>query len=183
MRNGLLFGASTAVIAACAQPCGARAAETRVALSPNADSVGIRAYKLGVFPLDGLFHRFQGWLTYDPTDPADCRVELRVDVASLTVSSPDMLQRVLGPDFLDAARYPSLAFQGECDRDRLDGRLDMHGVNRPFALALSWRHQSVNAVGDVHRGDWGMRALPVLAGPTVRIDVWVHFPAPPHSGP
>jgi len=183
MRNRLLLEATTAVIMACTQPGGSRAAETRVALTPDADSVGIRAYKLGVFPLDGLFHRFQGWLTYDPTNHADCRVELRVEVASLTVSSPSMLQRVLGPDFLDAAHYPSLTFQGACDRDGLDGRLDMHGVNRPFALALSWRHNSVNAVGNLHRGDWGMRALPVLAGPTVRIDVSVHIAEPPRSAP
>lgn len=168
----------TALAAACAQPCQSSAAETRVALSPGADSVGIRAYKLGVFPLDGMFHRFQGWLAYDPTNHADCRVELRVDVASLTVSSPDMLQRVLGPEFLDAAHYPSLVFQGACDRDGLDGRLAMHGVTRPFALAVDWRHRSVNAVGRLQRGDWGMRALPVLAGPTVRIDVSVRLAGP-----
>lgn len=183
MRNRLLLGATTAVVAVCAQPCRSSAAETRVALSPAADSVGIRAYRLGVFPLDGRFNRFQGWLTYDPTNHADCRVELRVDVASLTVSSPGMLQRVLGPDFLDAAHYPSLAFQGSCDRDGLDGRLDMHGVNRPFGLALNWRQRSVNAVGNLHRGDWGMQALPVLAGPTVRIDVSVHIAGPPRSTP
>lgn len=179
MRNRLLIGVITAMVAACVQSCRASAAETRVALSPESGSVGIRAYRLGVFPLDGTFHRFQGWLTYDPTNHADCRVELHVDVASLTMSSPAMLQRVLGPEFLDAARYPSLAFQGACDGAGLDGRLAMHGVSRPFALALNWRHQSVNAVGRLQRGEWGMTALPILAGPTVRIDVSVHLAARP----
>jgi polyisoprenoid-binding protein YceI len=183
MRNRLLLGAMTAIVAACAQPCESSAAEKRVALTPEAGSVGIRAYKLGVFPLDGVFHRFHGWLTFDPTNHADCRVDLRVDVASLTVSSPAMLQRVLGPEFLDATHYPSLTFQGACNGDGLDGSLAMHGVTRPFALALDWRHQSVNAVGRLQRGDWGMRALPILAGPTVRIAVSVRLegprPAPP----
>jgi polyisoprenoid-binding protein YceI len=183
MRNRLLLGATATVVAACVQPCRSSAAETRVALTPAADTVGIRAYRLGVFPLDGIFHRFDGWLTYDPANRADCRVELHVVVASLTVSSPGMLQRVLGPDFLDAAQYPSLVFHGACDGDGINGRLAMHGVTRPFALALDWRHQSVKAVGNLQRGDWGMRALPVLAGPTVRIGVSVHIAGPPQSGP
>jgi polyisoprenoid-binding protein YceI len=183
MRNRLLIGVITAVVTACVQPCRSSAAETRIALSPEAGSVGIRAYRLGVFPLDGMFHRFHGWLTYDPANHADCRVELHVEVASLTMSSPAMLQRVLGPEFLDAARYPSLAFQGVCAGDGLDGRLAMHGVSRPFALALNWRHQSVNAVGRLQRGDWGMTALPILAGSTVRIDVSVHLAAPRHADP
>ncbi len=183
MRNRLLIGAMAAVVAACAQPCGSSAAETRLALTPATDTVGIRAYKLGVFPLDGMFHRFDGWLIYDPANRADCHVELHVVVASLTVSSPGMLQRVLGPEFLDAAHYPSLAFHGTCDGNGLNGRLAMHGVTRPFALALDWRHQSVDAVGNLQRSDWGMRALPVLAGPTVRIGVSVNIAGPPHPGP
>jgi polyisoprenoid-binding protein YceI len=183
MRNRLLIGVITVVVAACVQPCRSNAAETRVALSPEADSVGIRAYRLGVFPLDGMFHRFHGWLTYDPANHGDCRVQLQVDVASLTMPSPTMLRRVLGPEFLDAARYPSLSFQGACNGDGLDGRLAMHGVSRPFTLALNWRDRSVNAVGRLQRGDWGMTALPILAGPTVRIDVSVHLAAPRQPGP
>lgn len=183
MRNRLFIGAITAIVATCVQPCRSSAAEARLALSPEADSVGIRAYRLGVFPLDGLFHRFHGWLTYDPANHADCRVELHVEVASLTMSSPSMLQRVLGPEFLDAARYPALAFQGACNGAGLDGRLAMHGVSRPFALALNWQRQSVSAVGRLQRGDWGMTALPILAGSTVRIDVSVHLAAPRHANP
>jgi polyisoprenoid-binding protein YceI len=180
MRNCLLIGVITAVVAMCVQPCRSHAAETRIAISPEAASVGIRAYRLGVFPLDGKFQRFHGWLTYDPANHGDCRVELYVEVASLTMSSPGMLQRILGPEFLDAARYPSLAFQGACAGEGLDGRLAMHGVSRPFALALTWQHQLVNAVGSLRRGDWGMTALPILAGPTVRIDVSVRLTAQPH---
>ncbi len=183
MRNRLLIGVTTAAVAACVQPCRSSAAEMRIALGPEAGSVGMRAYRLGVFPLDGMFHRFHGWLTYDPANHTDCRVELHVEVASLTMSSPGMLQRVLGPDFLDAARYPSLAFYGACTGDGLNGRLAMHGVSRPFALALTWLHQSINAVGRLHRGDWGMTALPILAGPTVRIDVSVHMAAPQQADP
>lgn len=183
LRNRFPLCAMTAVVALCAQPCRSRAAETRVALTPQDGTVGIRAYKLGLFPLDGTFHRFHGWLTYDPARRDACHVELDVEVASLAVPSPDMQQRVLGPDFLDAVHYPSLVFQGACQGANLDGRLAMHGVTRPFALAVDWHIRSVDAVGNLRRGDWGMQALPVLAGPTVRIDVSVHLPGQPRPPP
>lgn len=174
---------TTALVLTAALAAPAHAAETRVELTPGPSSVAIRAYKLGMFALDGQFTRFQGVLTYDPENHADCRVRLRVDVASLTMSSPLMQERTLGPEFLDAARYPTLAFNGACDAARLNGALALHGVTHPFGLALDWRPASVAAVGRLRRADWGMTALPVLVGATVRIKVTAHLAAPQHAGP
>lgn len=179
MRNRLI-----AALLLLAAPGGvAHAAETRIELLPGSSAVSIRAWKLGLFPLDGEFRRFRGWLTYDPANRDNCRVELHVDVASLTMASSMLQASTLGPDFLDAARYPSLAFRGACDGKALDGVLDMHGVTRPFALSLDWQPLMVSAVGRLQRSDWDMTALPVVVGPTVRIAVTAHLAAPRHAGP
>lgn len=180
MRNCLCLSAVILLFLACGP---AHAGETRIELTPAAGSVGIRAYRLGLFPLDGAFARFHGWLIYDPANRTDCRVELHVDVPSLAMGSADMTQRVLGSAFLDAARYPSLMFRGACAGARLDGSLAMHGVARPFVLALDWRRRSVTATGRLRRADWGMTALPILVGATVRIAVLVHLAGPPRAGP
>ena len=95
-----------------------------------------RAYGLGLLPLDGTFARFQRPLTYDPDDHAACRVELSVDVASLSTERPvDPQQTMVGPDFMDVARFPSLVYSGACSRRVSVASLGMHGITRPFELS------------------------------------------------
>jgi polyisoprenoid-binding protein YceI len=108
---------------------------------------------------------------------------LQVDVGSLTMTTASMSEMVLGPDFLDAARYPALAYDGACNAEGLTGQLTMHGVTRPFALTLDRQAGAVTAVGRLPRADWGMTARPLLGGSTVRIEVTVPLPAlPPRRG-
>ena len=72
-------------------------------------------------------------------------MELRVQVASLVTDDPSMRGTIVGPDFMDAASFPTLTYAGSCAAAGLGGMLAMHGVTRPFALSLtgagtaSWR--------------------------------------------
>ena len=149
----------------------AEAASLRIELAPTTSEVAIRAYGLGLLPLDGRLARFHGWFTYDPSDPASCQVNLTVEVASLVMSDASTRDTVIGPDFMDAAQFPSLAYTGTCRAPGILGMLGLHGVTRPFALSLSWGPPRVIAEGELHRADWGMTAMPILAGQTVRIVV------------
>src|SRR5262249_33588834 len=106
------FAALTLLIATFA--CQAEAAPQRVEISPPASEVALRAYKLGLLPIDGKFTHFDGWLIFDPDDRTSCRVELRVEVASLRTEDPAVLPVVIGPDFMDAASFPQLLFAGRC---------------------------------------------------------------------
>jgi polyisoprenoid-binding protein YceI len=153
-----------------------------VVLLPNSSKVGFRAYGFGFLPLDGNFTRFQGRFSYDPAIPTHCSVTLQADVASLDMTPATAGETVLGPDFLDAARFPILAYQGTCGADGLTGQLTMHGVTRPFTLTLDRRRDSIIAVGRLVRAEWGMTARPLLGGSTVRITVTVPLSAPPRAG-
>jgi polyisoprenoid-binding protein YceI len=171
--------AAVLAILAASLPLPGVAAETSVALLPGQSTVGFRAYGLGLLPLDGAFSRFRGQFSYDPADPAHCSVTLTVEVPSLAMDSASVGETILGPGFLDAARFPTLAFDGACDARGLTGQLTMHGVTRPFALTLDWQAHAVTAVGRLRRADWGMTARPLLGGSTVRITVTAPLPAPP----
>ncbi len=153
--------------------CQAEAAPQRTEIAPSASEVAFRAYKLGVLPIDGKFTRFSGWLTFDPSDRASCQVELRVEVASLQTDDPEILPVVTGPDFMDAPNYPLLQFAGRCTGREIGGMLAMHGVTHRCALSLDWRQNEVVAEGHIVRADWGISAMPLLAGKTVRIRVSV----------
>jgi polyisoprenoid-binding protein YceI len=160
-----------ALLAACM--ASAMAAPRRIELTPSTSEVGFRGYGLGLLPLDGRFTRFGGSLTYDPADHSNCGVDLVVDVASLVTEDPSMRTTVVGPDFMDAASFPSLTYAGACQGPELHGTLGMHGVVRPFELSLDWGQAGVVAEGRLRRADWGMTAMPILGGRTVRIRVTV----------
>ena len=173
----ILVAGMIALIAA-----GAAGAPRRIEFGPSVSEVAFRGYGMGLVPIDGRFTRFDGWLTYDPDDHASCQVVLNVDVASLATEDPSMRDTVVGPDFLDAARFPSMNYEGSCDARGLGGSLGMHGVTNSFGLALTWSAGEVVAEGRLRRADWGMTSMPILGGRTVRIRVSVRLSAPSAGG-
>jgi polyisoprenoid-binding protein YceI len=174
-----------AVLLSCMTVVPAQATPRRIDFGPPASQVAFRAYGLGLLPIDGTFAQFTGSLNYDPDRPGVCQVELRVEVASLVADDGAARGRITGPEFMDAARYPSLRYTGRCQPpDDLQGMLDMHGVTRPFTLSLDWDwdRDRVVAEGRLLRADWGMTALPLLGGRTVRIRVSVPLAAQSSHG-
>ena len=79
-----------------------------------------------------------GFGTFDVTLDED-GLRGTVDVASISVSEPNLNGHLLAPDFFDAERNPQLSFRsttirvsdGELD---IDGELTLKGVTRPVAI-------------------------------------------------
>jgi polyisoprenoid-binding protein YceI len=88
-----------------------------------------------------------------------------------------MHDTIVGPDFMEAARFPELNYTGTCGPTGLTGMLAMHGVTKPFALSVNWNGDGVVAEGRLVRAEWGMTAMSFLGGRTVPIRVTV-----PRSG-
>lgn len=155
----------------------AGAAPRTVRLEPAGTTVAIRAYAVGLVPIDSRFTRFDGTLTYDPAAPGTCAATLRIIAASLETASPERRDMILGPDFLDAARFPELRFEGRCTAaEALSGVLSLRGVTQPLAMRLAWMERSVHAQGSMRRALWGMTAKPFIVGPTIRLSVAVSLP-------
>jgi len=141
-------------------------------VAPPGDSVGFRAYVLGIVPVDGQFERFHGRLSL--ADP--CHLDLEVETASLVLSNPDRTRQVTGPEFLDAARFPALRFSGDCRGETLDGVLTLHGVSRPLALTITRENGLFRAVGEAVRADWGITAQPLIIGARLRLSLDIKLP-------
>jgi polyisoprenoid-binding protein YceI len=137
----------------------------QVNLSPPASQVEFRAYGLGLIPFDGKFARFHGVMRYDPVKPQSCQVMLEIDAASLEMSDASVRDQIIGPEFMDLARFPDMAFDGACQ-----------GETHPFALDVERSDGNLTATGRLKRADWGITARPFTAGSTIRIRVV--FPAP-----
>ena len=65
-----------------------------------------------------------------------------VDVSTLTTANKVRDEKILGPDVLDAAQFPTIDFASVALRAagggyELDGDLTLHGITRPVTLALT----------------------------------------------
>lgn len=155
----------------------AEAAPRTVRLEPASTTVAIRAYAIGLVPIDSRFTRFDGTLTYDPATPGTCAATLRIVAASLETANSERREMILGPDFLDAPRFPELRFEGRCNGpDELSGLLNLRGITQPLTMTLSWAAHDIRAQGAMRRALWGMTAKPFIVGPTIRLSVAVTLP-------
>jgi polyisoprenoid-binding protein YceI len=155
-----------------------------LALLPPASHVEIRVYGLGMIPMDGTFNRFHGWMRYDPANPKACQVILEIEAASLEMSQSTVRDAIIGPEFMDVARFPKLAFHGGCEGDGVAGSLLLHGESHPFSLDREGGRSSKAFIvsGRLRRADWGMTARRFTAGSTIRIRVEIPYPPErPHT--
>jgi polyisoprenoid-binding protein YceI len=114
------------------------AAEPRTyVVDPERSAVTIHVGKAGLFKFAGHEHevlapRFGGDIQADPLDLARSSVSLTLDATSFKVSDrgeppedvPKIQQKMVGPDLLDVARFPSVTFRST----KIEGREAGKGI-------------------------------------------------------
>jgi polyisoprenoid-binding protein YceI len=155
-------------------PAAARAAP--IPIAPPASHLGYTVFAMGLVPINASFQDFAGTLIVDPARPADCAVQVTVRMASLHMADPIRNRLALGASMLDAARYPTMHFDGHCEGQSLVGALTLHGVTRPLTLALQRDGTHVTATGMLQRRDYAIAGMPGLIGQRVRLHLDAHLP-------
>jgi polyisoprenoid-binding protein YceI len=90
----------------------------------------------------GHFKNVHGKLVFDPENPRDSRVEVRIDAKSIWTGEPDRDAHLRSADFLDVEHYPEITFTGSNvrvvgDHDFiLSGPLTIRGVTREVVLEV-----------------------------------------------
>ncbi len=64
-------------------------------------------------PVRGKFDRYEIDLAYDPENPGESRVEVRIDVSSIDTGNEDRNAHLLSGDFFDAGTYPEITFESD----------------------------------------------------------------------
>ena len=133
----------------------------RLAAALAASQFVIRADRRGLLSAFAHDHQFtparwQAEADFDPERPQKLRVDVRVDAATLHDHVGRLSQgartyvdrETVGPEVLDAQRYPEILFHGESasarrERDRLEGvlhgALSLHGTTRPLDVPFHAR--------------------------------------------
>lgn len=152
----------SAIIALAMMPVEAEILEYRIAAGGNnrivleVEKTGLMRGKKHTFE----FPKFEGVLFYDREQPANSRVELKIDSASIVCRdawlSPSDLKKVTDyalEEMLAVRKYPQMRFQSSTVTRQsdgtfvVDGTLTIRGIGKPVQLRLSLDPVQVKAEG------------------------------------
>lgn len=170
-------------------------AAKRWQIDASHSSVGFSVRHMMITNVKGEFEKFEGEVSYDPTQPAAAQVRASIDVASITTREEKRDQHLRSADFFDAAQFPTITFQSRRASRKggsleIEGELSIHGTTRDVTLIVSdlteehtdpWGNLRIGASAKtkVKRSDFGMQwnnvleAGGVLVGDEVTIQIEV----------
>ncbi len=148
----------------------------------------------------GRFQKWDGTLQFDEENPANSKVDITIDAASIDTNEPKRDAHLRSADFLDAEQHPNLTFKSTRveakgkDKFLLHGDLTIRKVTRPVAIDVEylgkakdpWGQQKVLFSGKVsiQREEFGatwnqaLEAGGVLVGKNVDIEIEIQALAP-----
>ena len=159
-------------------------------------SLVLRANHMGFSTYTTRFSRFDADLTLDPGNLPASKVVTTIDAASFEMDgAPQMCLDIMkGPQMLDTAKFPQIAFKSESVRMtgaksmEIAGTLTLHGVTRPLVLTASYNggypgmanmdpqaRVGFSAHGSLKRSDFGITYGVPAPGTTMGVGDLVDF--------
>jgi polyisoprenoid-binding protein YceI len=125
-------------------------------IDPSHSVVEFVVRHLGLAKVRGRFNTFSGTIEV-ADDPADSRIDVTVDAASVDTRDPKRDEHLRAADFLDAGNHPTLEYHSTQvrqtgDRWAVSGDLTVRGVTRPVTLELEFEGSVVDPWGNVRIG-------------------------------
>lgn len=114
---------------------------------PGHTAAGFCVRHMMVCYVRGHFKNVHGELEFDPRDPGDSKVMVRIDARTLWTGEPDRDAHLRSADFLDVEHFPEITFTSdkvEIDGDHdyiVAGQLIVRGVTRPVSLKVRYLGQ------------------------------------------
>ena len=94
---------------------------------PAHTGVQFKVRHLMVSHVRGDFEKVSGKIVYDEKDISRSSADITIDAASINTRVAKRDEHLKSPDFLDAAKYPSLVFKSKKVEKAGDGKLKMTG--------------------------------------------------------
>ncbi|MBV9598970.1 MAG: YceI family protein [Chloroflexi bacterium] len=141
-------------------------------VDPMHTQVEFSAKHFGMMTVRGHFQEVATSGDVDPAHPEQSKLEVTINVASLTTNNPQRDNDLRSSYFLELDKYPTITFKSTSiqpksqDLYTLTGDLTIKGITKPVALDLQ-RYGEVNdpmmghrvsfgAEGQINRKDFGM---------------------------
>lgn len=150
----------------------------------------VRVYRAGVFSAFGHDHEIEAPVASGSVDMVAHQVELRVSAANLRVRDSDASEKdraeiqrqMVGPEVLDAARFPEILFRSTAAESagrgawKLRGNLTLRGTSRLVDVTVSETggHYTGNAA--LRQTEFGIRPIRIAGGAVrVKDEVRIEF--------
>ena len=168
------------------------AATGTYAIDATHSRIGFVARHAMVTKVRGSFNEFEGSGFFDAVQPANSRLAVTIQAASIDTRNADRDAHLRGNDFFDMDTYPTLRFASTSveaagtDAYRVSGDLTIKDVTKSIALDLEVTGTAVDPYGNtrlglegstvINRKDWGvnwnaaLEAGGVLVGEKVTLE-------------
>src|SRR5262245_50099708 len=109
-------------------------------LDPAHSSISFGIRHLLISKVRGHFNTFTGKAVGDPATPAQAVIEATVETASIDTANQKRDDHLRSPDFLDAAKFPTMTFKSKKidsagpGKAKVTGDLTLHGVTKEVVL-------------------------------------------------
>ena len=96
-----------------------------------------------VTTVKGRFTKFSGDVEIDEANPANSKVDVIIDAASVTTSDEKRDGHLRSADFFEPEKYPQITFHSTTvealggEKYRVTGDFTMHGVTRPITFDIT----------------------------------------------
>lgn len=142
------------------------------AIDPTHSRIGFVARHAMVTKVRGSFNDFEGSGHFDAENPANSRLALTIQAASIDTRNTDRDGHLRSNDFFDMETYPEIGFvsttvdQVDAENYRVTGDLTIKGVTKPVTVDFEYTGAAVDPYGNqriglegattVNRKDWGV---------------------------
>jgi polyisoprenoid-binding protein YceI len=127
-------------------------------LDPAHTRIGFVARHAMVTKVRGAFNEFEGTGTLDGTNPANSRVQVTIDTASIDTRNAQRDEHLRGNDFLAMKEYPRITFSSTGVRQLDDttfevtGDLTIKGVTNSIAVPFTFEGAAKDPFGNLRIG-------------------------------
>ncbi len=151
--------------------------------------ITFRIKHLGFSWLHGRFNRFSGDFDYDAADPANNRVRVTIDVASIDTNHAERDKHLRSKRFFDVRKFPRATFVSTAWEDlgngraRLKGKFTLRGITKDIVIDVRQLGAGKDPWGGYRRGfegtttlhlsDYKMKEGHILGPMAENIEIWL----------
>ena len=142
------------------------AADNTYTIDPAHTSFAFAVKHMMISNVPGEFDKFSGQIVYSPTDLANSKANITIDVSSINTNIAKRDAHLKSPDFFDAAKFPTITFVStKFTSTGITGNLTMKGVTKEVTIPVTisgpvneMGHQAIGITGSVtvNRQDYGI---------------------------
>jgi len=172
-------------------------AATKWGLEASHSELQFKIRHLMISNVTGHFKKFEGSVETEGDDLETAKINVTIDVDSISTNNDQRDGHLKSPDFFDVAQHPQITFEStslkkeDGENYKLHGNLTMHGVTNPVSLNVEYggtvkdpwgnMRSGFSIEGKVNRKDFGLtwngatEAGGLMLGEDVKVHANVEF--------